>query len=279
MKKVVSLRQKIGQAVQQLVEKLWPELCPKELELQLLRARNKDLFEMLTASEEIVQSMAQSMQFLQEQATNVMEWMVALKKIHSEELEKLREELGRDDLTGLLRPNTLKRAFHRHAHEVGRTIARVREETHSPKIAWPETSILFIDVDRFKSVNDRYGHAVGDNVLTVIAQIIKGAVREDDIPARFGGDEFVVVLSNASTKEAETTAERIRRSVEAHDFHIKGLTVTVSIGVARVHMDQFPDDPNQAIEEARTRSDMAMYGAKAAGRNTVAIAKDQVSLQ
>jgi diguanylate cyclase len=121
-----------------------------------------------------------------------------------------------------------------------------------------------IDVDRFKALNDRHGHAAGDEVLRAIASAIAGAVREDDVPARFGGEEFAVLLRNPGLGVALDIAERVRAAVAGLDLRRQGIVgVTVSVGVA------VADHPDQPIAELLDAADRALYRAKRAGRDRV----------
>ncbi len=226
------------------------------------------------------------MQYWPELMQSEIENVQQVAKIDSleEELQALKEESGRDDLTGLLKRNGMKRAFHRHAHKIGRTAVRISHDAGERYLSMPQTHLLFIDADHFKSVNDNYGHAMGDQVLVAIAKVITSSIREDDIPARYGGEEFVVVISNANASEAAGTAERIRHAVENLTFNgqigseaVSVLRVTLSIGVARINLDPHNryDDIDQKLEEANVRADIAMYEAKNTGRNRIVIAPDQ----
>ena len=124
--------------------------------------------------------------------------------------------------------------------------------------------ILMIDIDHFKRINDRFGHDAGDEVLRSVATAIAGAVREGDVPARFGGEEFVILLRDPSTAVALEVAERVRQAVAALDLRAVGPSAqTVSVGVA-VQVD--PDEP---IEDLLAAADRALYRAKRAGRDRV----------
>jgi diguanylate cyclase (GGDEF)-like protein len=125
-----------------------------------------------------------------------------------------------------------------------------------------------IDLDHFKSLNDRYGHGAGDRVLRGVAESISAAVRLEDTPARYGGEEFVVVLRRASGEQAADVAERIRSEIAAMDPSGLGLNehITVSIGVAVA--DTHSSDVRALIETA----DDALYRAKKQGRNRVVVA-------
>jgi two-component system, cell cycle response regulator len=128
-------------------------------------------------------------------------------------------------------------------------------------------SILALDVDHFKAVNDEHGHAVGDRVLQELASRLKQAIRNIDMVCRIGGEEFVIVLPNTSTDVATKIADRMRRSVSGTPFNVGSsagpLTVTVSIGVAAV------ESASDTMENIMKRADEALYSAKRAGRNRV----------
>jgi diguanylate cyclase (GGDEF)-like protein len=127
--------------------------------------------------------------------------------------------------------------------------------------------VLMIDIDRFKVLNDTYGHAVGDDVLRAVAGAIVAAVREDDVPARFGGEEFVVLLRNPSRGMAIEVGERVRHTVSALDLREFGVeSVSVSVGVA------VASRPDQPIAELVADADAALYRAKRAGRDRVVAA-------
>lgn len=184
---------------------------------------------------------------------------------HRRETASLRAQIGHDDLTGLLRRDAATRAFRRHASEGDRRTKRIGKGVPGYQV-----SVLFIDIDHFKQVNDRYGHAMGDQVLVAVAGTVRGLLRESDIPSRRGGEELVVILDNASTEEAATSAERIRQAVAAIRLPLaqdRALSVTVSIGVARIPLEEYPDNPDEALEQGIRWADMAMYEAKAHGRN------------
>ena len=127
--------------------------------------------------------------------------------------------------------------------------------------------VLMIDIDRFKKLNDTFGHAVGDHVLREVAQAIAGAVREGDVPARFGGEEFAVLLRNPGSAIAIEVGERVRRAVGSLDLRRIGVPgVSVSVGVAVA--DSPDDDLAAVIDDA----DRALYRAKRAGRDRVVAA-------
>ncbi|HEX7111293.1 MAG TPA: GGDEF domain-containing protein, partial [Mizugakiibacter sp.] len=128
-------------------------------------------------------------------------------------------------------------------------------------------SVLAIDVDHFKRINDTWGHQTGDDVLCCIVHVCQQALRKDDALGRVGGEEFMVVLPGTPPEAAAQVAERLRASVEALDLDdvARGLKATVSIGIA----DLLPDDD---METLILRADAALYRAKREGRNRVEVA-------
>ena len=135
------------------------------------------------------------------------------------------------------------------------------QRTHQP------CSLGLMDVDYFKQINDEHGHAVGDEVLKSLCGTVQGLLRETDIFARLGGEEFGVLLPNTNLDGATILAERLRSSVAKTRFSLnKGeLNYTVSIGVAM----QRPTDGS--FEDCLKRADRAMYKAKEKGRNKIDI--------
>ncbi|MBI3746930.1 MAG: GGDEF domain-containing protein [Chloroflexi bacterium] len=125
-------------------------------------------------------------------------------------------------------------------------------------------AVLMVDIDRFKVLNDAYGHPVGDEVLKAVAGAIVSAVREEDVPARVGGEEFAVLLRNPGPDVALEVGERVREAVRALDLSTVGVPgVSVSVGVANA---RGADEPIPALVE---RADKALYRAKRAGRDRV----------
>lgn len=127
------------------------------------------------------------------------------------------------------------------------------------------TSLIFCDLDKFKEFNDRNGHLFGDKALSEVSHIIADTIRGYDIAARYGGEEFAVILPQTDSDEAIKIGERIRRSVESHQFNVKYGTgqMTVSVGVAT-----YPNDANGKISLI-SAADQAMYRSKTRGRNSV----------
>ena len=124
-------------------------------------------------------------------------------------------------------------------------------------------SILLIDLDYFKKINDTYGHLIGDEILKNIAKILKESLRNVDHIGRFGGEEFIVILPNTTLKNAVLVAEKVRDAIAnfVHNIEEQNIQTTVSIGIASYN--PLDDDVNQIIE----RADHALYTAKSSGRN------------
>jgi len=128
-------------------------------------------------------------------------------------------------------------------------------------------SILLIDIDHFKRVNDSYGHLVGDDVLTDVGAMLTSAVRSVDVVARYGGEEFVIALPETALPGATAFAERVRELIEERDFQHAGgsaLRLTASVGVAC-----YPFPGLETVEDLLAKADQALYRAKAEGRNRV----------
>jgi diguanylate cyclase (GGDEF)-like protein len=130
-----------------------------------------------------------------------------------------------------------------------------------------DLQLLFIDIDHFKRVNDKFGHQAGDHVLAAMAQLTKGLVRDSDFLARYGGEEFILAMRETAPGPGRLAAERIRRSIETHAFEFEGsrIPVTVSIGLS-----SYRDDPALTPAGLIREADSALYQAKS-GRNRVEV--------
>lgn len=175
-------------------------------------------------------------------------WTSALKLTAAKDLAFV------DDVTGLYNQ--------RYLHLV------LEKEIKRAERAKQPFSILFIDVDHFKSVNDTAGHMVGSKLLAGVGELLRGHTRMIDYAFRYGGDEFVLILVGTDSREAHEVGERIRGQVESTPFLIDGLPVklTISIGVAA-----FPEHAKRK-EDILRMADEAMYASKSRNRNTVSVA-------
>jgi len=174
--------------------------------------------------------------------------LVLLAAAMSDVIDRLTLERDLDSLTETLN----RRAFERMASR------RVADKRSYP------LALIAFDIDNFKSINDRYGHAAGDAVLRQFAAILRAAVREKDVVARVGGEEFVLLLPGADDKFAYQIAERLRTALESSSFNeIEAtLCVTTSAGIARYR-------PGETVGTLLARADHLLYAAKRAGRNQV----------
>lgn len=164
----------------------------------------------------------------------------------SDVIDDLRHERDIDGLTGVLN----RRAFEARAEAI------LAQAWRSP------CALIACDLDRFKQINDRHGHAAGDHVLTTFGELLRRTARTADVVARLGGEEFAVLLPGASDNGAHLVAERLRDSLAAAPFpFLPGLEhVTASFGVAQHR-------PGETFEALLARADSALYQAKAGGRN------------
>lgn len=166
----------------------------------------------------------------------------------SQRLEQAKEEARVDALTGL--PN--RRAF-------DERIAQAHAEFTDGDDPYV---VALLDVDHFKRFNDEHGHATGDRVLEVVAKVLRRSLRGTDHVARFGGEEFVILLQRVSEDQAMTVIDRHRERVAKASLMLDGknLSITVSAGVAEIR-------PGESISTVLERADQGLYAAKAAGRN------------
>ncbi|MCW8907534.1 MAG: GGDEF domain-containing protein [Sedimenticola sp.] len=164
----------------------------------------------------------------------------------------LREQATHDALTGLGNRHDFQRHF--------------REELSRRDRYQRESAVLLLDLDHFKKVNDRYGHDAGDFVLKRVSQLMQEQLRTVDVPARWGGEEFCILLPETGLEEALAAAERIRAGLarEPLDYQDGAIPITVSIGVTTLRAD------DHRIEDVIRRADAALYQAKRDGRNRVA---------
>ncbi len=183
----------------------------------------------------------------------------ALKFAYSDDLEAacqrgLVEGALHEPLTGL----------HNRRHFMDRLAAELAASRRHGR----SLSLLLVDIDHFKLVNDRHGHLAGDEALKMLARVIQGAIRKEDVLARYGGEEFVVLPRETGLRGGEALAERIRKAVERSRFSWDGksLTFTVSVGVSVIDGLADGELGHRGLLEA---ADQALYQAKQDGRNRV----------
>ncbi|HIE35102.1 MAG TPA: GGDEF domain-containing protein [Campylobacterales bacterium] len=177
-----------------------------------------------------------------------------LKKYHQEvislqkELKIAKTESQIDFLTGLVNRRRFDRA-----------LLELLNDLHTKNYPF---SLILLDIDNFKKINDKYGHPGGDKVLQEVATILKNFLRANAIVSRFGGEEFAVILPGSKLDEAEHIAQRLRKAIENRSFHIDDLKVTASFGVTEAKKDD-------TLESIYERADKALYKAKKSGKNIV----------
>ena len=149
-------------------------------------------------------------------------------------------------------------------------VAAIDQELQRSRRYYRPCSLLFLDLDHFKALNDGYGHPAGDAVLQEFAETVRNTLRGMDTLGRWGGEEFLAILPETDREEAQAAAERVRAAIAAHVFKIGGgLRLTASIGIATYPFD------SEEREGLIIAADQAMYGAKRLGRNQVRTADDQ----
>ncbi|WP_334064618.1 diguanylate cyclase [Alteromonas genovensis] len=166
---------------------------------------------------------------------------------------KLQKEANYDALSGLLN----RRAFNAIAQQFFMASRRYKAPL----------SVIMLDIDFFKRINDTYGHDTGDLAIKWISNMLTDSMRESDCVARIGGEEFVVLLPNTENRGALQTAEKIRSSVASSIFEIKGneIPITISLGVSSA------DEEDHHVEAVIKRADTALYESKSSGRNKVSL--------
>lgn len=172
-----------------------------------------------------------------------------------QEVSHAREDALSDGLTGLANRKGFDLALADCLTELG------------PDVRGP--SLLIGDIDHFKRVNDTYGHLFGDRVLQTVAKILKATIKGADVAARFGGEEFIILLPNTRLEDAERLAEKIRNTVAQSRIRRQGSdesieSVTISLGVTSYHA-------GESASELIARADRALYASKTAGRNRVSL--------
>ena len=166
----------------------------------------------------------------------------------SEQMAAALSEARTDTLTGLANRRAFEGEFQRRAAEFRR---------HGTRFLF-----MLIDIDRFKQLNDTYGHPAGDAVLSQLAGLLQGTVRDTDLVARYGGEEFVLLLPAGEMSQVTDSMERIRRAVEAAEFRLEDRSIRVSVSCGAAEPLE-----REAAADLVKRADSALYAAKSAGRN------------
>ena len=181
--------------------------------------------------------------------------------MHKERADRETHELATtDSLTGVYNRRTFK--------ELSDPLLSRARRTRSA------VSLLLLDIDHFKNINDTHGHLAGDEVLARFAELVRQCLRKEDLLARYGGEEFVVLLPGTAQADAMGLAERIRNQVEKTHLHAgnDAVRVTVSIGVAGDHGERLP-----SLDAMLGHADQALYAAKAQGRNRVVMQERELA--
>lgn len=194
------------------------------------------------------------------EASWIREAIIPMEKVISRNIDeafrfiKERELAFVDDLTGLYNQRYLGRVL-------DREIAQAKRQKHP-------FSILFLDIDHFKTVNDKFGHVIGSKILAQLGALLKSHVRASDVGIRYGGDEYLLLLTGINSEKASIAAERIRKLIAAQPFEVlgKAYNITASIGVAA-----FPEHAEDK-EKLINMADQAMYNSKNTGRNKIYLA-------
>lgn len=163
-----------------------------------------------------------------------------------------------DQLVGMATHDQLTGLYNRHylSDALDKKVSQAKRHREA-------LSVIIIDIDHFKNVNDTFGHLTGDIVLKALANIVYYSARKEDVAARFGGEEFIVVLDNCTAQDALVKAESLRSAIQA--LHPQDIAVTASFGVAQM------DDDTQRYEDLLKNADTALYIAKEEGRNRVVL--------
>lgn len=167
----------------------------------------------------------------------------------------LTEMTSRDSLTGL---------FNRWY-----VLDKIEEELNRAWRHGTPLSVMMIDIDHFKNVNDTHGHPTGDQVLQAVGRVLRDSCRVYDTPGRFGGEEFCLMLPETKLESTMAVAERIRRRVEAMPFALVAGSVKVTASVGIAGLDSIPDEGLFGASSLIERADRALYAAKERGRNRV----------
>ena len=247
---------------------VWPKACKDERIYETLKQLTPETNYILTSDDKIGAFPLTS----DGEITGCIVARSTLDKLSKRDISYL-EQLTRQSAITINRANTYSRVLqyatldaltnlnNRRQFEV-----RLKQEIATTKRQKNPLCAMMVDIDFFKKVNDTYGHASGDAVLRTVASIIKEHLRESDIPSRYGGEEFAVLLPYTHIEEAKIVGERLRKAVETTPIPIdkKNINVTISMGLAEF-------DVKESGEELFKRADSALYEAKEGGRNRVCV--------
>ena len=247
---------------------VWPKACKDERIYETLKQLTPETNYILTSDDKIGAFPLTS----DDEITGCIVARSTLDKLSKRDISYL-EQLTRQSAITINRANTYSKVLqyatldaltnlnNRRQFEV-----RLKQEIATTKRQKNPLCAMMIDIDFFKKVNDTYGHASGDAVLRTVASIIKEHLRESDIPSRYGGEEFAVLLPYTHIEEAKIVGERLRKAVEETPIPIdkKNINVTISMGLAEFNV-------KETGEELFKRADSALYEAKEGGRNRVCV--------
>ena len=247
---------------------VWPKACKDERIYETLKQLTPETNYILTSDDKIGAFPLTS----DGEITGCIGARSTLEKLSKRDISYL-EQLTRQSAITINRANTYSKVLqyatldaltnlnNRRQFEV-----RLKQEIATTKRQKNPLCAMMVDIDFFKKVNDTYGHASGDAVLRTVASIIKEHLRESDIPSRYGGEEFAVLLPYTHIEEAKIVGERLRKAVETTPIPIdkKNINVTISMGLAEFNV-------KETGEELFKRADSALYEAKEGGRNRVCV--------
>lgn len=250
---------------------VWPKACKDERVFETLKELDKDYNYILTNDDKI----GAFPLFSEEEITGCVVAKSMIEKLSKRDIDYL-EQLTRQAAATINRANSYSTILQYATLDALTNLnnrrqfeTRLGQEISITKRQNNPLCAMMIDIDFFKSVNDTYGHAAGDEVLRSVASIIKQALRESDIPSRYGGEEFAVLLPYTHIEEAKIVGERLRKAVEStpivvniEDKEPKTIRVTISMGLAEYNQ-------TETGEVLFERADKALYEAKTNGRNQV----------
>lgn len=252
---------------------VWPKACNDERVFEILKQLDKDYPSMMAYDDKIGAFPLLS----DDEITGCIVAKSMIEKLSKRDIDYL-EQLTRQAAATINRANSYSTILQYATLDALTNLnnrrqfeTRLGQEISITKRQGKPLCAMMIDIDFFKSVNDTHGHAAGDEVLRTVAGIIKQALRESDIPSRYGGEEFAVLLPFTHLDEAKVVGERLRKAVESTPITInqdtddeKQINVTISMGLAEF-------DSKESGEVLFERADKALYNAKTNGRNQVQV--------